>query len=135
MEVLTAQTSIIETFEDLISAPGTPLSDAMGHLSELAGGRGTCVCFEHPDHGITVIADAHWNHSGLSTMRHRRQHAVFSLKGHAGFDTISVLVGDTKGQDRPAMQADCAIAAAAIGLVTAVSATNLWRTPNAILAA
>ncbi len=122
--MFTAQPNILDVFEEQIALPGSALSDALGLLSQLASGRGACMCLEHPDHGITVIADAAWHHDGATTVLNRHKHAVFSLQGHEGFDTISVLVGLADATELQAMKDDCAIAAAAIGLVASVSAAN-----------
>ena len=115
------QPSPRQAFEDRMLAEGSPLYDAMGLLSQLASGRGACMCLEHPDHGITVIADDAWTHDSTDTMHRRDRHSVFSLKGHEGFDTISVLVGAATEDELDLMMGDCAIAAAALDLVASVS--------------
>jgi hypothetical protein len=133
--MFSAQPNILDVFESQITLPGSAISDALNHLSQLASGRGTCMCLEHPDHGITVIADAAWHHDGAATVQNRHKHSVFSLRGHEGFDTISVLVGVADADELGALQSDCAIAAAALGLVASVGAATAMTKPHAQLMA
>jgi hypothetical protein len=133
--MFTKQPSILDVFESQIALSGSPLFDALNQLSQLASGRGACMCLEHPDHGITVIADSAWHHDGDATFQNRRKHSVFSLRDHEGFDTISVLVGVADAGELDAMKTDCAIAAAALGLVASVSVANALSNPHSMLLA
>jgi hypothetical protein len=119
-----APTTIQDVFQDQLLMPGSALLDALGQLSQLASGRGTCMFMEHPDHGITVIADADWHHDGIETRANRHNQSVFSIRDHEGFDTISVLVGVSDREELDAMKGDCAIAIAAIDLMASVSAAR-----------
>ncbi|GHC66757.1 hypothetical protein [Neogemmobacter tilapiae] len=119
-----AMPNILDMIEDQMLSDGSPLNDALGHLSQLAAGRGACMCLEHPDLGVTVIADDAWHLDGAATYQKRQKHTVFSLQGHAGFDTISVLVGVADEDELQSMLGDCAIAAAAVDLVASVGAAR-----------
>ncbi len=116
-----AHPTIVDMIEDQMLTEGSALTDALGLLSQLASGRGACMCLEHADLGVTVIADEAWHLDGASTLRKRQKHTVFSLRGHEGFDTISVLVGAADEDELSQMMGDCAIAAAAVDLVASVS--------------
>lgn len=119
-----AAPNILDLIEDQMLSEGSALCDALGQLSQLAAGRGACMCLEHADLGVTVIADDAWHLDGAATYARRQKHTVFSLQGHAGFDTISVLVGVTEEDELKSMLDDCAIAAAAVDLVASVSAAR-----------
>lgn len=114
-------TDVLDVIENQMLAHGSVLSDALEHLSALANGRGACMCLEHSDIGVTVIADTAWHMDEAATLSKRHKHSVFSLRGHEGFDTISVLVGAAHDDELDQMRDDCAIAAAAIDLVASVS--------------
>jgi hypothetical protein len=131
-----AHPSILDVLENQMMTDGSALIDALGQLSQLASGRGACMCLEHPRHGVTVIADDAWNQDGETTLRQRQKHSVFSLQGFEGFDTISVLVGAANADELDLMTGDCAIAAAALDLVATVSiAKALMNAPVALIAA
>jgi hypothetical protein len=124
--MLTGPSHYLDAIERQVLAADGPLLDALGQLSQLSAGRGACMCLEHRDLGITVIADAAWHHDGTTALQRRRHHSVFSLRHHAGFDTISVLVGAANEGELDMMMADCAIAAAAVDLVASVSEISGW---------
>lgn len=118
------QPNVLDALEAMMSVDGNPLADALVQLSELAGGRGTCMCLEHADLGVTVIADPSWQMDREDTLRRRDHLSVVSLVGHEGFDKIAVLVGAPEDNVMAELKRDCGIVAAAIDVVASVAAVS-----------
>lgn len=126
-----ARPSDLVLFEDRVLMDDSPLIDALGNLSRLTSGRGACMCLEHPQLGIAVIADESWTIGEAETLNARDKHTVISVRDHEGFDKVSILVGASNAQDNGLMMLDCAIAAAALDLVACVVIAKAMLLPIA----
>lgn len=115
------QQSIFDTIEGSIALQDNPLSRALGDLSELMNGRGSCLYLNHVEFGEAVITDGDWALDVEETMRDRDDLTVVDMRNDGpGFSRIAILTPRQEDSAETTRQ-DCDVAMAALDAVEAIT--------------